>query len=171
MEYLSSPWRMKYIRGESRSAPDGGCLFCSLSRIGVSREHLVLHQSARCFVVMNAYPYTSGHMMVVPNGHGGSLRDHSPETVREVMDLLRECERILVEEYKPAGLNLGINIGKSAGAGIQEHLHAHILPRWDGDTNFMTTVHEVRVLPEDVVTSYDRLFPRFAAIGASGQPV
>jgi ATP adenylyltransferase len=169
MDYLSSPWRMKYIRGESRSAPDGGCLFCSIGRIGVSRDSLVLYQGSLCFVVMNAYPYTSGHMMVVPNAHGGSLQSHSPDALREMTDLLRECERILIEEYKPAGLNLGINIGKSAGAGIQEHLHAHILPRWDGDTNFMTTVHEVRVLPEDLVMTYDRLLPHFAGI-ASGRP-
>ncbi|MHB8543735.1 MAG: HIT family protein [Leptospirales bacterium] len=164
MESLSAPWRMKYIKGESRSTADGGCVLCDLSRTGVSRERLVLFRTSLCYVVLNAFPYTSAHMMVVPHSHGGSLLSQETEVLRQMMDLLKSCEEILRKEYNPGGLNLGINVGKSAGAGILDHLHAHILPRWEGDTNFMTTVHELRVLPEDLLNTYDRLLPHFRAL-------
>ncbi|MHB1927597.1 MAG: HIT family protein [Leptospirillum sp.] len=164
MESLSAPWRMRYIKGESRATEDGGCVLCELSRSGVRKDRLVLHRTALCYVVLNAYPYTSGHLMVVPHDHGGTLSGQSPESLREMMDLLRICEKILEKEYNPSGFNLGINVGKSAGAGIRDHLHAHILPRWEGDTNFMTTIHEIRVLPEELQASYERLYPHFRCL-------
>ena len=152
---------MKYIKGESRSTSDGGCVLCNLARSGVKRERLVLFSASHCYVVLNAFPYTSAHMMVVPHSHGGTLLSQDPAALRQMMELLRHCEEILEKEYNPNGFNLGINVGRSAGAGIQDHLHAHILPRWEGDTNFMTTVHELRVLPEDLLDTYDRLAPHF----------
>ncbi|AFS54114.1 HIT family protein [Leptospirillum ferriphilum] len=164
MESLSAPWRMRYIKGESRTTGDGGCILCDLSRAGVRRDRLVLYRTTLCYIVLNAFPYTSGHLMVVPHAHGGTLASQNPEGLREIMDLLGACEKILEKEYNPSGYNIGINVGKSAGAGIQDHLHAHILPRWEGDTNFMTTIHEVRVLPEELLATYDRLFPHFLCL-------
>ncbi len=152
---------MKYIKGESRSTSDGGCVLCELAQTGVKRDRLVLYNASHCYVVLNAFPYTSAHMMVVPHSHGGTLLSQNAETLRQMMDLLRSCEEILRKEYNPNGFNLGINVDRSAGAGIQDHLHAHILPRWEGDTNFMTTVHELRVLPEGLLDTYDRLAPHF----------
>jgi ATP adenylyltransferase len=113
---------------------------------------------------MNAFPYTSGHLMVVPLSHGGTMGDFSPEELFQMTDLLRESERILSETYNPMGFNIGINVGAAAGAGIAGHLHAHILPRWEGDTNFLTTIHETRVIPEDLHVAYDRLLPYFSCI-------
>lgn len=165
MESLSAPWRMKYIKGESRTTGDGGCVLCELSRAGVRRDRLVLYRSDLCYIVLNAFPYTSGHLMVVPHEHGGSLSSQSADSLREMMDLLGVCEKALEKEYNPSGYNIGINVGKSAGAGIEDHLHAHILPRWEGDTNFMTTIHEVRVLPEELQATYDRLLPHFLCLG------
>ena len=161
MEHLFAPWRMRYIRGESRTAPGGGCLLCDIPATGVSRERLVLFCGSLCYVVMNAFPYTSGHLMVVPHAHGPTMGDFPLETLCEMTGLLRECERIIGETFHPGGFNMGINVGQAAGAGIAGHLHAHILPRWEGDTNFLTTVHETRVVPEDLRETYDRLFPFF----------
>ncbi len=152
---------MRYIRGESRTAPGGGCLLCTIPENGVSRDRLVLSCGLHCYVVMNAYPYTSGHLMVVPKAHGPALADYSIETLCEMMGLLRECERIIGEAFHPGGYNIGINVGQAAGAGIAGHLHVHILPRWEGDTNFLTTIHETRVVPEDLRETYDRLLPFF----------
>jgi ATP adenylyltransferase len=160
---------MRYIKGESRTSGDGGCVLCELSRAGVGRDRLVLCRTGLCYVVLNAFPYTSGHLMVVPHAHGGSLASQKAESLREMMDLLAVCEKVLEKEYNPSGYNLGINVGKSAGAGIQDHLHAHILPRWEGDTNFMTTIHEVRVLPEELQATYDRLFPHFLCLDEEGK--
>ena len=164
MEHLFAPWRMRYIRGESRTAPGGGCLLCEIPEMGVSRDRLVLYRGPLCYVVMNAFPYTSGHLMVVPVDHGASLSDYPIDTLCEMTQLLKECEGIIRKVYHPGGFNLGINVGQAAGAGIAGHLHTHILPRWEGDTNFLTTVHETRVVPEDLRESYDRLLPFFQNI-------
>ncbi len=161
MEHLFAPWRMRYLRGESRTASNGGCLLCEIPEKGVSRDRLVLHRGSLCYVVMNAFPYTSGHLMVVPVAHGASLSDYPTDTLCEMTKLLKECEGIIQKVYQPGGFNMGINVGHAAGAGIAGHLHAHILPRWEGDTNFLTTVHETRVVPEDLRESYDRLLPFF----------
>ncbi|EQD25638.1 MAG: Histidine triad (HIT) protein [Leptospirillum sp. Group IV 'UBA BS'] len=124
----------------------------------------MLYCGSCCYVVMNAFPYTSGHLMVVPLSHGPSMGDFPLETLCEMTSLLKECERIIGEAYHPGGYNMGINIGQAAGAGIAGHLHAHILPRWEGDTNFLTTVHETRVVPEDLRETYDRLLPFFQTL-------
>lgn len=166
MEHLFAPWRMRYIKGESRTAGDGSCLLCEIPREGVSRDRLVLYRGELCYIVMNAFPYTSGHLMVVPLSHGAKMGDFSLEVLCEMTALLRECERIIGEIYRPGGFNMGVNVGSAAGAGIAGHLHAHILPRWDGDTNFLTTVSETRVVPEDLRESYDRMHPYFLNIPA-----
>jgi ATP adenylyltransferase len=113
---------------------------------------------------MNAFPYTTGHLMVVPLSHGASMVNFAPEELFQVTDLLRKSERILNEVYQPGGFNVGINVGSAAGAGIAGHLHAHILPRWQGDTNFLTTIHNTRVIPEDLHITYDHLLPHFKNI-------
>ena len=164
MEHLFAPWRMRYIKGESRTSSNGGCLLCELPEKGVNRERLILYRGSLCYVVMNAYPYTSGHLMVVPLSHGASMGEFTPEEMFQMTDLLRESERILTEVYRPGGFNVGINVGSAAGAGIAGHLHAHILPRWDGDTNFLTTIHNTRVIPEDLHVTYDNLLPHFKGI-------
>lgn len=161
VEHLFAPWRMRYIQGESRTTPEGDCLLCDLPVLGVIRDRLILYRSSLCYVVMNAFPYTSGHLMVVPLSHGGKMTDFTVEELGQMTALLRESERILSEVYRPGGFNVGINIGSESGAGIAGHLHAHILPRWAGDTNFLTTVSETRVIPEDLRVTYDRLLPFF----------
>jgi len=118
---------------------------------------LVVHRAAANFVILNRFPYTSGHVMVVPVQHVATLEELSEEALVEMFRLARDCERHLRAIYRPEGLNLGMNIGKSAGAGIAGHLHLHILPRWTGDTNFMTVVGETRVLPEDLTVTWERL--------------
>lgn len=170
MNHLFAPWRMRYIKGESRTADDGSCLLCEIPREGVSRDRLVLYRGNLCYVVMNAFPYTSGHLMVVPLDHGAKMGDFPLPVLAEMTSLLRECERIIEEIYRPGGFNMGINVGSAAGAGIAGHLHAHILPRWDGDTNFLTTVAEARVVPEDLRESYDRLRPSFIRLSAVSTP-
>ena len=170
MNHLFAPWRMRYIKGESRTADDGSCLLCEIPRDGVSRDRLVLYRGNLCYVVMNAFPYTSGHLMVVPLDHGAKMGDFPLAVLSEMTSLLRECERIIGEIYRPGGFNMGINVGSAAGAGIAGHLHAHILPRWDGDTNFLTTVAEARVVPEDLRESYDRLRPSFTRLSPVSTP-
>ena len=170
MDILFAPWRMRYIKGESRTADDGSCLLCEIPREGVSRDRLVLFRGDLCYIVMNAFPYTSGHLMVVPLGHGASMGDFALPVLAEMTGLLRECERIIGELYRPGGFNMGINVGGAAGAGIAGHLHAHILPRWEGDTNFLTTVAEARVVPEDLRESYDRLLPAFSRLATDRLP-
>lgn len=164
MEGLSAPWRMEYIKGNGSDPHADGCILCRLGKEGVSRDRLVLFCGRLCYVVLNAFPYTSGHLMVVPYVHAGSFWEQDQETLSEMMYLLRHSEQILCREYHPAGFNMGVNVGKSAGAGIPGHLHSHLLPRWDGDTNFMTSVHEVRVLPESLQMTYDRLLPSFSQV-------
>jgi ATP adenylyltransferase len=132
---------------------------------------LVLFRARHCYVILNLYPYNSGHLMVVPNRHIATLSAASHDERCEMMDLTRVAEQALTESYRPQGLNVGMNLGRSAGAGIVDHMHIHLVPRWNGDTNFMTVVGEVRVLPEDMVQTAERLRPVFERIAkASGVP-
>ena len=159
MDYLWTPWRYRYV---TSTAEPGECVFCAAGKATSDRESLVVHRASRNFVILNRFPYTSGHIMVVPYEHVASLEELSDEALVEMIRLAREAERRLRALYRPDGLNLGINLGKSAGAGIAGHLHLHVLPRWTGDTNFMTVTGETRVLPESLEVTWERLSRAFA---------
>ena len=142
-----------------------GCVFCDAATRGDAAPLLVC-RGARCFVMLNLYPYNSGHLMVVPDRHVASLAEASAEELTELMMLTRRSEMALTEAYQPQGINVGMNLGRPAGAGIVDHLHVHLVPRWTGDTNFMSVIGEVRVLPEELEQTAERLRPIFARLGA-----
>jgi len=141
-----------------------GCIFCAAID-PAGDGGLVVHRGARAFVILNLYPYNNGHLMVVPNRHIATLSEATVEELTELMVLTRRAEAALGEAYRPHGLNVGINLGRAAGAGVLDHLHIHVVPRWSGDTNFMSVVGEVRVLPEDLTQTLARLRPVFARLG------
>jgi ATP adenylyltransferase len=161
LDRLWSAWRLAYVTG---AKPDG-CVFC-LATGSPEPEPLIVFRGTRCFVILNLYPYNNGHLMVVPNRHVATLAALSPEELAEVGLLTQRCEMALTEAYTPQGMNVGINLGKSAGAGVLDHIHVHVVPRWSGDTNFMTVVGEMRVLPEDLASSAARLRPIFERLAA-----
>ena len=158
MDFLFTPWRYAYVTAVS---DPGECLFCRVVQANNDEQTFVLHRAERCFVMLNAFPYTSGHVMVVPYDHVDELQKLSPPAAAEMMALTQRLEGILRSLYHPHGLNLGMNLGKAAGAGVAGHIHMHILPRWSGDVNFMSAVGETRVLPEDLQTSYKRIRAKF----------
>ena len=164
MDRLWSPWRLQYVTAASDAR---GCVFCEAVAADETAS-LVVHRGRGCYVILNLFPYNSGHLMVVPNRHVATLSSATREERCEMMDLTQLAERALTEAYKPQGLNVGMNLGRSAGAGIVDHIHVHIVPRWSGDTNFMTVVGEVRVLPEDISQTAERLRAAFARL-AQGQ--
>jgi len=167
MDRLWSPWRLQYV---SSTGESHGCVFCDV-QAGSGAGSLLLHRGSSCFVILNLFPYNSGHLMIVPNRHIATLSAASHAERCEMMDLTRVAEQALTEAYRPQGLNVGMNLGRSAGAGIVDHMHIHVVPRWNGDTNFMTVVGEVRVLPEDMVQTAERLRPVFDRIAReSGAP-
>ena len=162
MERLWSPWRARYIASGVDSESDE-CVLCLLAKHPEDDEtNFVLHRAQHGFVVLNLYPYISGHLMIVPYLHTGEFDSMPKEITDELMDLSKRSQTALREVYSPAGYNMGMNLGTAAGAGIADHLHIHLLPRWGGDTNFMTPVAETRVLPEDLQTTYSKLRPVFA---------
>jgi ATP adenylyltransferase len=161
MDRLWSPWRYRYV---STAASPSGCIFCDKPSENQDRENLILLRGERNFVLMNLYPYTSGHLMVAPYSHVPSLGEADEATVSELMALTRQSQIALRRAYNAPGFNIGMNIGECAGAGVAGHIHMHVLPRWTGDANFMTTVAETRVLPEDLQTGWDRLRTAFAAL-------
>jgi ATP adenylyltransferase len=154
MDYLWTPWRYQYI---AEGVNDDRCIFCAAVEGHNDAESLVILRARKNFVILNRYPYTSGHVMVVPYAHQATLEASDPETLAEMMALAKRVEKALSNLYHPQGYNLGMNIGRAAGAGIAGHIHLHVLPRWIGDTNFMTTTGETRVQPEELATSYERL--------------
>ncbi len=157
MEHLWSPWRLAYIEGAGQS-PD--CVFCRALETTDSAP-LMLHRGRTCFVILNLFPYNNGHLMIVPNRHVGSLAALTGDEMCELGELTRLAEIAVTEAYAPHGINMGINLGKPAGAGILDHVHMHLVPRWNGDTNFMTVVGRTRVLPEELSASAERLRPVF----------
>ncbi len=162
-ERLWSPWRLQYVisAGEAK-----GCVFCD-AQAGDAAGSLVVHRGTACFVILNLFPYNSGHLMVVPNRHIAALASASGDELSELIELTRVAEAALTEVYRPQGLNVGMNLGRAAGAGIVDHLHIHVVPRWNGDTNYMSVVGGVRVLPEDLEQSAARLrlaFEQFARV-------
>ena len=148
----------------TRDAGDTGCALCDAPRAPAGRSLLVF-EGRTCYVVLNLYPYNNGHVMVVPYRHTATLSSLTPAELQELALLTQRSEIALTEAYRPQGINAGINLGKTAGAGILEHLHVHVVPRWAGDTNFMTVVGDTRVLPEALVDSVQRLRPIFARLG------
>ena len=163
MDTLWSPWRYEYIASGGAANPNSSnCVFCSLRDDPDNDEgNFVVHRARYNFIVLNIYPYISGHMLIVPNEHVGELDAAAKETTDELMDLTKRCQTALRQVYQPAGFNIGMNLGKSAGAGVVDHIHLHILPRWTGDTNFMSTIGNTRVIPEDLLTTYEKLRARF----------
>jgi ATP adenylyltransferase len=157
MERLWAPWRSAYVTSSGASSTE--CIFCRTSES--DRPELVIVRGRVCFVVLNLYPYNNGHLMVVPNRHAPNLAMLSEDEQTELMRLTRHAEIALTEAYAPHGINVGINLGKAAGAGVLDHLHVHLVPRWNGDTNFMTAIGETRVLPEDLNASAAKLRPIF----------
>ena len=154
MNYLWSPWRMEYI---STPKSEDGCIFCNGLKQADGPENLIVHRGAKAFVMLNRFPYTSGHLMVVPYDHQPSLELLDASTRTDIMDLSAKVIMVLNVLYAPQGFNLGMNIGSAAGAGISEHVHLHVVPRWVGDTNFMSSVSQTRVLPELLEETYRRV--------------
>ena len=153
MNQLWSPWRMEYIQ----SHKEEGCVFCLEAAKPDGLENLILYRANRSFIILNRFPYTSGHLMIVPFDHKPSIELLESETLTEIMDLCVYSMRVLQAAYTPQGFNVGINIGEAAGAGIIEHVHLHVVPRWRGDTNFMSSLSGVRVLPEALEVTYERI--------------
>jgi ATP adenylyltransferase len=158
MDYLWTPWRYQYIVATEQP---GECVFCAAGRSADDRAHLVVHRAAHNFVILNRFPYTSGHVMVVPYAHVANLEDLPAESLAEIMALARQAVGHLRRIYRPEGLNLGMNLGQCAGAGIADHLHMHVLPRWTGDTSFITVTAETRVVPEALETTWEKLKAAF----------
>ncbi|PYS39999.1 MAG: HIT family hydrolase [Acidobacteria bacterium] len=161
VERLWSPWRHDYIAKAADDTPHS-CVFCEAQKNPADDEqHFILHRGRHNFIILNLYPYISGHLMIAPYAHVGELDSAPKESTDEMMDLIKLSQAALREAYHPDGLNIGMNLGRAAGAGVADHIHAHIMPRWTGDTNFMTTIGETRVLSEDLSTTYQKLRDRF----------
>jgi ATP adenylyltransferase len=161
-EVLFAPWRYEYLVSEKSRT----CIFCDAAGSRNDAESLVIHRGRAVFVILNRYPYTNGHVMVAPYRHDGWLSSSPAETLSELIETIARAERILVEAYRTDGLNVGINFGSAAGAGIADHYHVHVVPRWSGDTNFMTVTGDVRVVPEDLAETRQRLATLFSGAGA-----
>jgi ATP adenylyltransferase len=156
MDYLWTPWRYAYISSASQQPDESGCIFCELPKLSDASAKIV-YRGNLCYIILNSFPYTSGHVMVVPFAHQGELEKLAPPAATEMMALSQKIEGVLRRVYSADGVNLGMNLGRAAGAGVAGHLHLHILPRWIGDTNFMTTAAETRVLPESLEDSYQKI--------------
>jgi ATP adenylyltransferase len=158
MERIWAPWREEYVTAAGKPrAGRGTCILCRSLKDASRAESLVVHVARRSFVMMNRYPYNPGHVMVAPRRHVGTLGKATEEELSEMILLARRLESVMGKAYKPDGINMGMNLGKPAGAGVADHIHLHMLPRWTGDTNFMTVVAETRVIPEDPVKARARL--------------
>ena len=162
MDYIWTPWRYQYVSNIDKVP---GCPFCRKLAAGDDRKNLIVHRATHNFVILNLYPYTSGHVMVVPYEHVDSLTKISAESAAEMMHLTQRLEGILRKLYDPDGLNIGMNLGRAAGAGVAGHIHMHVMPRWVGDTNFMTSVGETRLLPEDLETTWERISKEWTVNG------
>jgi ATP adenylyltransferase len=154
MKYLWSPWRMTYIQ---KHKDEEECVFCDALKTPDGTENLIFYRGQQAFIILNRYPYTSGHLMVVSFDHKSSLEELGSKVRAEIMELAAQVMSLLRREYKAQGFNIGLNIGEAAGAGIEEHVHLHVVPRWKGDTNFMSSLGQTRVLPETLEDTYRRL--------------
>lgn len=153
-ERLWAPWRLAYVANAKKQK---GCVFCEKPSDDDQRSALVLYQGHDAFIILNAFPYSNGHLMVAPRCHTANLDDLSVECMTEIMKLVRLCVNVLKDAYRPDGFNIGVNLGASAGAGIADHVHFHVVPRWNGDTNFMPVLSDVRVIPQGLGETYDQL--------------
>ena len=160
MHRLWTPWRLAYVT--EASTPSPGCIFCD-ALADLDADPLVVHRGAQAYVILNKFPYNNGHMMVVPHRHVGRLADLQTSELTELMVLTQQAERVLAMVYGPHGFNMGLNLGTPAGAGIADHLHMHVVPRWNGDTNFISVVGETRVLPEELPATARRVRAAFDA--------
>ena len=158
-EVLFAPWRYEYLVAEKSK----GCIFCEAAASTNEEESLIVHRGRRVFVLLNRYPYTNGHLMVAPYDHLSRPSQSDADTLTELITTVARGEKILSETYRTDGLNIGANLGSAAGAGVEDHYHVHLVPRWSGDTNFMTVAGGVRVVPEDLLVTRRRLAPLFEA--------
>jgi ATP adenylyltransferase len=156
MDYLWTPWRYQYM-AEVRHGKQSDCIFCDAVALNKDDETLIAYRGAKVFVILNRYPYTSGHVMIVPYAHVAELGLCKADALDEMMTLAQRIEKAFQNNYNPDGMNLGMNLGRAAGAGVAGHLHLHMLPRWFGDSNFMTVTGETRVHPEELKVTYSRL--------------
>ena len=154
MKRLWASWRMKYISSADKQP---GCAFCEALKKEDSSENLIVHRGKNSLIILNKYPYTSGHLMVAPLVHVANIEELDAETGNEIFQLITHSTTTLKMVYQPEGFNIGANLGQAAGAGIPGHLHFHIVPRWNGDTNYMSTIGEIRVIPEDIEVTYKRI--------------
>jgi len=161
MDYLWSPWRFRYV---SEGVKTDRCFFCEKAAGDPSRdrENLILYRARSNFILLNLFPYTTGHTMIAPYAHVANLTELDANVLGEMMELAQKVQAALTASYNPEGYNLGMNLGKCAGAGVADHLHLHLLPRWIGDSNFMTVIGETRVHPEDLSITYDKLAAHFS---------
>lgn len=159
---LWAPWRIEYIRAPK----EGGCVFCRALQSDSDRENLVLHRGESVFLILNRFPYTAGHLMAVPNRHVAGFEELGPEEAREAWSLLGRAKAALDRAFHPQGYNLGLNQGPAAGAGVSDHVHFHLVPRWVGDTNFMPAVGEVKVISQHLTDMYDSLSPHLQGSGS-----
>ncbi len=155
MKNLWAPWRMKYIHDEH--SKKSGCIFCEKLKNDNDKENLILYRAKQSFIIMNLYPYNNGHLMVVPNKHYSDIDDLDEKEGTEINFLLKKCTSAIKKRMQPHGFNIGINIGQVAGAGIADHIHWHVVPRWEADTNFMPVIADVRVIPQALEETYDLL--------------
>jgi ATP adenylyltransferase len=163
MKHLWAPWRMTYLECKDQQAKDC-CVFCVRDIKGEDAQRLILWRGQHAFVVMNKFPYTNGHLLIAPYRHIADILDVTPEEQDEMFRMLRKCRMVMQECLKPQGFNVGINLGKIAGAGVADHLHMHIVPRWTGDTNFMPVFADVRVIPQHLEETYGILLQGFKSI-------
>lgn len=153
MQHIWAPWRVKYLEGEKES----GCIFCVKPKRGDDEKNYIIYRGKKCFAMLNLYPYNNGHLMVSPYRHVGHIEELTDEELLELMQIVRKSAEVLTEMLKPDGFNMGINAGESAGAGFGDHIHMHVVPRWEQDTNFMPVIADTRVLSESLDDNYKRM--------------
>lgn len=164
MDYLWTPWRYAYIAtAAKKDGKSGDCIFCDLPKLA-DEEAKIVYRGLHCFIILNSFPYTSGHVMVVPFAHLDELQKLPEAAAQEMMALSQKMESVLRQVYSPDGINLGMNLGRAAGAGVAGHVHMHVVPRWVGDTNFMTVTGESRMLPETLEETYKKLSAAFRGL-------
>lgn len=162
MKNLWAPWRMTYIAGEDEQTENQSCIFCvDKDKAGPDKERLILHVGRLSMVMMNRYPYNNGHLLVAPRRHVPDLASLTKEEMTDLLAMVRDTIEVMRRDSSPDGFNVGLNLGLVAGAGVADHIHFHLVPRWNGDTNFMTVLADVRVVPEHLEAAFDRLLPYF----------
>lgn len=165
MDQLWAPWRMSYIKNVDNL--DEGCIFCTKPQQNADKQNHILHRGTHTFVLMNLYPYNNGHLMVIPYQHTADMLEIPPETAAEMWSLLSISKRALSAAISPDAFNIGMNIGRTAGAGIDQHIHMHIVPRWNGDTNFMPVIGKTKIISQGIDATYDQLLPYFTEMTGS----